>query len=67
MQKWEYLQVLAESEFNDKLRRVEMAGIEEKTWKGRALSELLDALGEDGWECYSTDNHVRYYFKRLKP
>lgn len=72
--KWEYLTVSCQDQDGWRARFAD--GEELNNWhKGPPLSELLDALGEDGWEliALTTKDHfygradaLQVFFKRVK-
>ncbi|NES04286.1 MAG: hypothetical protein F6K22_16490 [Okeania sp. SIO2F4] len=72
MQKWEYLLVEASPyPFGDKLINIYINGKERREWKDRTLYELVNHLGNEGWELVtfshnskSDDNYL--IFKRPK-
>ncbi|MCL2923269.1 MAG: hypothetical protein MGF17_01190 [Trichodesmium sp. MAG_R04] len=51
MQKWEYLLVEAGAyPFGDKLVNIYVNGKEWREWKNTTLYELVNYLGNEGWE-----------------
>ena len=72
MQKWEYVLVEASPyPFGDKLNSLYINGQELRDWKDKALHELVNYLGDEGWELVAVRHDSKYdnnylIFKRPK-
>lgn len=66
MQKWEYILVEASLySFEDKLISIYVNSKEWREWKNRTLCQLVNYLGDEGWELITFSHNSKYEDKYL--
>ena len=66
MQKWEYILVEASLySFGDKLISIYVNSKEWREWKNKTLYQLVNYLGDEGWELITFSHNSKYEDKYL--